>query len=87
MLLTLIAAEQTAENSSSALGLGLLIVFAAVGIGLFVLFITALISVLASRVLTGGGKVLWLLVVFAFPFLGPLCWFIWGRNRPTYRVP
>lgn len=45
-----------------------------------VLFVAALISILGSRRYTGGGKFLWLVVVFFAPFLGPLGWFIAGRT-------
>ncbi|WP_045075419.1 PLD nuclease N-terminal domain-containing protein [Psychromicrobium lacuslunae] len=79
-----LAAEQ-ANSAEQALGVALVVGLIVVGIALLVLFISALISVLSSRVLTGGGKVLWILVVFAFPFLGPLGWFIWGRKQPSYR--
>jgi hypothetical protein len=45
-----------------------------------VLFVAALISILASPRYTGGGKFLWIVVVFAFTLLGPLGWFIAGRR-------
>jgi hypothetical protein len=45
-----------------------------------VLFITALITILASRRYTGGGKFLWILFVFAWPLVGPIGWLIWGRR-------
>ena len=49
------------------------------------LFIAALISIVISPNLTGGGKILWLIVVFVFPFLGTLVWFVWGRNAQLNR--
>lgn len=79
-----LAAEQV-TSAEQAIGVGLVVGLVAIGVALFVLFIAALISVLSSQVLTGGGKALWVLVVFAFPFLGPLGWFIWGRKQPSYR--
>ena len=45
-----------------------------------VLFIGGLISVIASPRYTGGGKFLWVVVIFFAPFLGPLGWFIAGRH-------
>jgi len=84
MYQALLMAEQ-ATSAEQAIGIGLIVGLVVIGVALFVLFIAALVSVLRSRVLTGGGKVLWILVVFAFPFLGPLGWFIWGRKQPSYR--
>ena len=45
-----------------------------------VLFIAALITILASKRYTGGGKFLWVLLVFFMPFLGAIGWFLVGRN-------
>jgi hypothetical protein len=45
-----------------------------------VLFVTALITILASKRYTGGGKFLWILFVFAWPLVGPIGWLIWGRR-------
>ncbi|MGJ3190752.1 PLDc N-terminal domain-containing protein [Paenarthrobacter sp. FR1] len=50
------------------------------GLVLIALLVTALVSILRSRRLTPGGTVLWILIVFAFPALGPLLWFIAGRS-------
>jgi hypothetical protein len=44
------------------------------------LFLGALVSILASRRYTGGGKLLWVVVVFCLPLLGPLGWFLGGRT-------
>ena len=59
--------------------IGLIVVWILAGIQL-VLFIAAFISVLASKRYTGGGKFLWVVVVFALPLLGPIGWFVAGRN-------
>ncbi|HWC80367.1 MAG TPA: PLD nuclease N-terminal domain-containing protein [Pseudonocardiaceae bacterium] len=49
------------------------------------LFFGALISVLGSPQ-TGGLKLVWCVIVFAFPFLGSLLWFVVGRpNARAYR--
>jgi uncharacterized RDD family membrane protein YckC len=45
-----------------------------------VLFIAALITIIASKRYTGGGKFLWVLLVFFMPFLGAIGWFLLGRN-------
>jgi hypothetical protein len=56
------------------------IVWIVVGILQFILFIAALISILGSRRYTGGGKFLWIVVVFFTPFLGAIGWFAGGRT-------
>ena len=45
-----------------------------------ILFIAALVSILGSKRYTGGGKFLWVAVVFFAPFLGAVAWFIGGRT-------
>jgi F0F1-type ATP synthase assembly protein I len=45
-----------------------------------VLFIVALITILVSRRYTGGGKFIWVLLVFVLPVIGPIVWLIWGRR-------
>lgn len=44
------------------------------------LFLAAAISVFRSERLTRNGRLLWLLVLIAFPFLGAIAWFAWGRS-------
>jgi len=58
----------------------LLIVWLVLGVIQIVLFIAALVSIVASRRYTGGGKVLWVLLVLFMPLLGALGWFLLGRN-------
>ncbi|MGI5507324.1 PLD nuclease N-terminal domain-containing protein [Lentzea sp. CA-135723] len=48
-------------------------------LALLVFWIAALVSVLAAPV-GCGAKILWLLVVFALPFVGSLLWFVVGRR-------
>ena len=57
-----------------------LIVWLVLIIAQAVLFIAALITIIASKRYTGGGKFLWVLLVFFMPFFGPLGWFLLGRN-------
>lgn len=45
-----------------------------------VLFIAALVSILGSKRYTGGGKFLWVVVVFFAPLLGAIGWFLGGRK-------
>ncbi len=49
-------------------------------IGHVVLFFGALVSVLASRE-PALPKLLWIVLVFAAPFVGALVWFLFGRQR------
>jgi hypothetical protein len=56
------------------------IVWVILGIVQIVLFIAALISILSSKRYTGGGKFLWLVVVFFAPFFGAIGWFAGGRK-------
>ena len=42
--------------------------------------ILALVSIARSTRLSPGYKVMWIVIVFVFPFLGPLVWFLFGRN-------
>ena len=45
-----------------------------------ILWIAAAVSILRSVRYTGGGKFLWFIVIIAFPFLGCLGWFLFGRT-------
>ncbi|MFI6997682.1 PLD nuclease N-terminal domain-containing protein [Nocardia sp. NPDC050175] len=61
----------------------------AIAIGAIALFIAGVVSALRSSNYAAAGKAIWVLLMLAFPFLGPVVWFIWGRNstiqpvRPT----
>nr|WP_296104256.1 PLDc N-terminal domain-containing protein [uncultured Corynebacterium sp.] len=48
-----------------------------------VIFICALISIVSSSRYTLFGKIIWIVVTFTFPILGPIVWFIWGRNAES----
>lgn len=72
--------DTTEQGLSISLAIGLI----GAGLLLAVFFIAALVSVLRAPLLTGAGMFLWILVIFAFPFLGPLGWFILGRKHPPY---
>lgn len=56
------------------------VVFAVVAALAAVLFISSLISILASPRYTGGGKLLWIIGIFVFPIAGPLVWWLGGRK-------
>jgi hypothetical protein len=71
----------TADNNSgtpfAVIGF---IVWVALGIAQAILFIASLISILASNRYTGGGKFLWIVVVFFAPLFGAIGWFVGGRT-------
>ena len=53
---------------------------ALLGIVVVGLAIPGLISVLTDSGLTGGGKLLWALLVLYLPILGGVAWFVMGRK-------
>ncbi|MDO4928211.1 MAG: PLD nuclease N-terminal domain-containing protein [Corynebacterium sp.] len=68
-------------------GLVLTILIGVVALALFVLFIAAVVSIVRSKVLTTGGKVVWILIAVSFPLLGSLLWFLWGKNATLQKLP
>ncbi|WP_086821006.1 PLD nuclease N-terminal domain-containing protein [Allokutzneria sp. NRRL B-24872] len=61
-------------------GWSLLSVVLAIGVAALVIYIAALVGIVRSENYAPGGKAIWALAVLAFPFLGPLFWFVWGKN-------
>lgn len=57
-----------------------------IGIASLVMFITALIQILSRTAMPSDAKILWCLVVWFLPFLGPILWWAIGAkqhpNRP-----
>lgn len=52
-----------------------------IGGGLLALWITAVVSILRSALLTPVVKALWILAVLAFQFIGPIVWFAVSRYQ------
>ncbi len=77
MLLEFSAQDDTA-TTIFGLGFGVLILILVVAA--FALFVAALVSILQSKNYTTAGKAIWVLIVLAFPFLGTIVWFVWGRG-------
>ncbi|MFB9907693.1 PLD nuclease N-terminal domain-containing protein [Allokutzneria oryzae] len=75
---TLLASDP--DIGGQVAGWGIVTLFLAIGLAAVVLFIAALIGIVRSENYAPGGKAVWALAVLAFPFLGPLFWFIWGRT-------
>lgn len=44
------------------------------------LFVAAVISIARARRLGGVAQAVWVLIVLAFPVLGPVLWFVIGRS-------
>ncbi|WAP50599.1 PLD nuclease N-terminal domain-containing protein [Arthrobacter sp. ATA002] len=59
--------------------------FTVLGIGILalLLFAAAVIGIARSHHLTGFAQAVWVLVVLAFPVIGPLLWFLIGRRANT----
>lgn len=74
--------ELILDNSDSGTQFAIigLLVWIVLGIMQLILFIAALISILGSKRYTGGGKFLWVVVVFFAPLLGAIGWFAVGRS-------
>jgi len=68
------------DGGNAAFALAALLGWIILGIAQAILFIAALVSILASKRYTGGGKFLWIVVVFFAPVFGALGWFIAGRR-------
>lgn len=49
------------------------------GLAYIILVIYALIQVLDSR-MSSGTKLLWVLAIIFFPFIGSVAWFVFGRR-------
>lgn len=83
------ATDTTSDSDASGwwavIGLLFFVLLVIVAVGGVVLFIAALVSILSSRRLTFGGKLLWCIAVFVFQLIGPLVWFLWGRKAQLSR--
>lgn len=69
-----------AQESGNAVSVVVVVVLAAIALALIVLWVAAIVSVLRNDRLTGGGKLLWIVVILGFPLLGSLAWFIFGKD-------
>ncbi|MDI9893763.1 PLD nuclease N-terminal domain-containing protein [Rhodococcus sp. IEGM 1381] len=76
--------SQQPSTTEQVLGVGLgtlgLVIALVLTFGALFLFIAALISIIRSPNYTAAGRAVWIFVVLAFPFLGALVWFVWGRK-------
>lgn len=77
--------SQQSSTTEQVLGWGLGTIVLVAVLGAVVLFVAALFSIIGSPNYTVAGRAVWIFVVLAFPFLGPLVWFVWGR-KSTFAV-
>lgn len=80
LVLSLAATAAANDNGGSMVTLIGLVLLIAIPL---VIFICALISIVSSSRYTLFGKIIWIVVTFTFPILGPIVWFIWGRNAES----
>jgi hypothetical protein len=71
------------SNPEQLFAMGSMGLLALVMFGAVALFICALVSILCSP-LGFGMTIVWIVITFAAPFLGPVGWFLIGR-RDAYR--
>ncbi|MFI9506303.1 PLD nuclease N-terminal domain-containing protein [Nocardia sp. NPDC052566] len=85
--IALASASNLADAGETAGSIALAVFAIAIALGGIILFVAGLVSALRSRNYATGGKAIWILLMLAFPFLGPLVWFIWGRNSAIQAAP
>lgn len=68
------------DDDDDGIGTGAGILVGVIVLALVALFIAALVSILRTSRLSGGGKLLWIVIVFVFPLLGSIAWFAFGRR-------
>ena len=76
----LVAASADTSGFTTLVGGFGLVAIALLVIAQIVLFVAALFSIVRSENYGSGGKALWALACFAFPLLGPILWFVVGKN-------
>lgn len=82
----LTAAPTALAAASDGTDTAVVIVGAILGLAQVILWIAAAISILRNDRFTGGGKLLWFVVIIGFPFLGCLGYFIFGRNAQLVKT-
>lgn len=77
---------QSAE-ANQALGWAFIIFLGLFIVALLALLIAAIVSVVRNSQLTTGGKVVWILICLSFSIIGPIIWFVWGRDAQLNKQP
>lgn len=68
------------QEAQRGWGIAAVILVGLVVLAYVVFFLSALVSILGSRQ-SGGMKLVWIVLAFCAPFLGPLLWFAIGRRQ------
>jgi hypothetical protein len=79
-MLDILPMAEGGDGTGGAVGFVIVLGWIILGIAQLILFIAALVSILSSKRYTGGGKFLWVVVIFFAPLFGALGWFIAGRR-------
>lgn len=79
-------AEMTGSTEFAWVGVLFGVIMAVVALAVLVLVIAAIISALINPDTTGGGKLLWVLVILWYPIIGAVAWFVLGRKRHLNRL-
>lgn len=82
----LTAIPMVLAEATDATDVVLIVLGAMIGMAQIILWIAAAISIIRSDRYTGGGKFLWFIVIIAFPFLGCLGWFFFGRTAQLVKT-
>lgn len=66
--------------------MGSIIIFlGAIGFIAFLMWIGALVEVLRQEFSEPLLKIMWFLLIFILPIIGPLAYFLLGREKPKYK--
>lgn len=82
----LTALPMVLAESTDAGDIAVAVIAGVLGLAQIILWIAAAISIVRNDRLTGGGKFLWFVVIIAFPFLGCLGWFFFGRTAQLVKA-
>jgi len=74
------------SDDGDGIGTGGALLLGVIVLALLALFIAALVSILRTPRLSGGGKLLWIVIVLVFPLLGSIVWFAFGRRTNLDRI-
>lgn len=66
-----------------SLGGGEWVILLALVVLLVGLFIYALVGITTHPTASGTMKAVWILIILLFPFVGPILWFLIGKNSDT----
>ncbi|WP_084477583.1 PLD nuclease N-terminal domain-containing protein [Nocardia jejuensis] len=85
--LTLASGSTLADTGDTTGSVVVVVIALAFALAGAVLFLAGVVSVLRSGNYASGGKAVWVLAMLAFPLVGPLAWFVWGRKSTMSNPP